>query len=444
MEIAKLGKGKGKQVKAGKGKGKGASSANDGVDHVQGTTVSASGQTVSEKQQARRSRRLARGLPDVNLWPQSTEQMGFLEDRIVMCTHAALVFADVFDVHREDLNIYWEWVNDHGGIFGRRVQMTYEDDSYRPDKAVESAERCKAKKPFILLGGLGFDQIPAVRAWNEQKQNHFLYIHQHAYEDFSKKYSFSFVPSVNQMGRLGAKWILAKHRKEKIGAVYRQSESWEPGHTAWLARMKRAGKKPVADLAVQKDQTVYTQQIAELKAKGATTVFLWENALVAIEIVKQAKNQDYHPTWLMFPFQLETDTLGRDSLNPPMEGIANWPAYVPHYTKGPMKPYAGEIRRFEAALRKYGRARNPNDILWLTWLGFKQLHQLLLDCGPNCDRNRTVALLISGRHKAVAPNCPFDFTRNQHVGGVMGSIFRTFDAPGYGPGWMQTHSCVRI
>ena len=60
------------------------------------------------------------------------------------------------------------------------------------------------------------------------------------------------------------------------------------------------------------------------------------------------------------------------------------------------------------------------------------------------DRNRLVALLISGRHKAVAPNCAFDFTKNQHVGGFFGNIFRATNVSRYGPGWVQTNTCVRI
>jgi len=450
-QIADLNSGK----SAAGGKNKGASTkvkgsriskkgAAGGAADAPATSVAASGTAVSTKAQVKRSERLERRLPDVNLWPKSTDRMGFHDDKIVLCGHAALTFADVFDTRPQDLNVYWEWVNDHGGIFGRKVELSIEDDGYRPDRAVEASERCKAKEPFMLLGGIGFDQIPAVRAWNEQKQNHLLYIHHIARADLAKRYSFSFFPTVEQAGTFAARWMLQKHGNERIGAVWRQSESWQPGHKTWLATMKKNGKEPVADLPVQKDQAVYTQQIAELKAQEATTVFVWENALAATEIVKQAKNQDYHPTWVVFPFQLTTDTLGNDALQPPMEGIAFWHAYVPGMTSGPFSSYAAEIKRFEAAQRKYGAANKGNDILWMTWLAWKQLHQLLLDCGPDCSRNEAVALMISGVHKAVAPNCPFDFTRNQHVGGLFGNIFKAFRPPSGGAGWMGTRVCARI
>ena len=443
----KPGKGGGGGGGAGSGGAGGGGTASGGgipADATDGNTVSASGQVVSEKEQAERARRLAQGLPDVNLWPAKTAQMGFTADQITLCGHAALTFAEAFDTRPEDINVYWSMVNDHGGVYGRNVQLTIEDDAYRPDNAVQAAERCKAKNPFMLIGGIGFDQIPAVRAWNDQEQNRLLYVHHIARQDLSKRYSFSFLPTVEQSGLLAAKWILAKHRNDKIGVLWRQSESWQPGHKAFIGAMKRAGVNVVADLPVQKDQAVYTQQIAELQSQGAETVFLWENGLADIEVIKQAKNQDYHPTWVVFPFQVMTDTLKDDMLKPPVEGIAMWPAYVPGATGGPFSPYAAEIKRYEAAQRQYGRAQKGNDILWMTWLAMKQIHQWLLDCGPNCDRNRLVALLISGRHKAVAPNCAFDFTKNQHVGGFFGNIFRAANVSGYGPGWVQTNTCVRI
>lgn len=414
------------------------------ADAVDGSTVSATGATVSEKQQAQRARRLSKGLPDVNLWPDSTAQMGFTKDKITLCGHAALTFAEAFDTRPEDINVYWSMVNDNGGVYGRKVELTIEDDAYRPDNAVQAAERCKAKNPFMLIGGIGFDQIPAVRAWNEQSQNRLLYVHHIARQDLSKRYSFSFLPTVEQMGTLAARWILSKHRNDDIGVLWRQSEAWEPGHAAFKRTMSNAKKALVADLPVQKDQAVYAQQINELKARGAETVFVWENALAAIELIKQAKNQDYHPTWVVFPFQIMTDTLKGDTTSPPVEGIASWPAYVPGARGGAFSSYDDEIARFEAAQRRYGKARNGNDILFMTWVAMKQLHQWLLDCGPNCDRNRLVALLISGRHKAVAPNCPFDFTVNGHVGGFFGNIFRATDVSGYGTGWIQTNTCARI
>ena len=83
--------------------------------------------------------------------------------------------ASAFHISASDLNVYWQHVNDHGGIFGRSVHGDYTNDNYDPGTAVQAAQTCKDKNTFVLLGGIGFDQIPAVRQWAEQ--NHELYLH---------------------------------------------------------------------------------------------------------------------------------------------------------------------------------------------------------------------------------------------------------------------------
>jgi ABC-type branched-subunit amino acid transport system substrate-binding protein len=364
-------------------------------------------------------------LPNVTLFNEQENRVGFTDNQITLCTHAALVLADAFDTKIPDLNVFWDWVNDNGGIYGRRVVMSYEDDAYAPDTAVQAATRCKAKNPFMLLGGIGFDQIPAVRNWAEQ--NRMFYLHHIARLDLSKQFSFSFQPSVEQVGAMAAQWIIQAHRNEKIGVVWRQSANWQPGYQTFKDTLASAGVNLVADLPVQQNQAAYSAQIVQLQQSGAETVFVWENALASTELTKQSVSQGYKPTWLMFPFNTQTDTLGEDSLHPPFEGIATWPAYSPNLDEG---PYANELKEFEAALKKYGDAPRGNDILWMTWLGWKQVYQWLLDCGPDCTRNKMVALLIANTQKPVIPTCGLDFSKNGHVGGYQGSVFEAFKRPG--------------
>ena len=363
-------------------------------------------------------------LPNVTLFNENENRVGITDSQITLCTHAALVFADAFDTKIPDLNVFWDWVNDNGGIYGRKVVMTYEDDVYAPDTAVRAAQNCRAKNPFMLLGGIGFDQIPAVRNWAEQ--NRMLYLHHIARLDLSKQFSFSFQPSVEQVGAMAAQWILQAHRNEKIGVVWRQSDRWQPGYQAFKDTLASAGVNLVADLPVQQNQAVYSSQIVQLQQSGAQTVFVWENALASTELTKQSISQGYRPTWLMFPFNLQTDALGEESLHPPFEGIATWPAYSPNMDSG---PYASELQEFEAALKKYGTGARGNDILWMTWLGWKQLYQMFLDCGPGCTRNKMVALLIANTQKPVVPTCALDFSKNGHIGGFQGSVFRAFKRP---------------
>jgi ABC-type branched-subunit amino acid transport system substrate-binding protein len=385
------------------------------------------------------------GIIPANLFAANQDRIGITDKQITLCGHAALIFATAFNTQPEDINVYWEDVRNRGGIHGRNVAVTYEDDRYEPAAAVQAAETCKTKNPFFILGGIGFDQIPAVRNWAEQNKQ--LYIHHIAVEKGGegKQYSFTPQPSVEQVGTASGEFIAGKYKGKKIGIVYRNSENWDPGFKAGKAYLESHGVNIVTSLPVEKQATVYSSQVLELRSRGVEVVWFWENALAAAEFIKQAHNQDYHPTYVVFPFQTTLDVLGSDTYRSPIDGVSTWPAYKPGGYTGPASfpgtGYNEEIARFEAAMRKYRPGVTPNDILWQVWLGNKGLEDMFLKCGRDCTRNKFAGLLMAYKG-SVAPGCPVDFPRGGgHRGGF--NVFMTQEAfnAGGGPAFRNTSWC---
>jgi branched-chain amino acid transport system substrate-binding protein len=57
---------------------------------------------------------------------------------------------------------YFDYVNRRGGFYGRKVQVIFEDDQFRPDVArAKCKEMAEQQKVFALIGGAGSDQIDA-------------------------------------------------------------------------------------------------------------------------------------------------------------------------------------------------------------------------------------------------------------------------------------------
>jgi ABC-type branched-subunit amino acid transport system substrate-binding protein len=379
------------------------------------------------------------GVPVADLFTAAEDRIGIHPDRIVFCGHAATTFGPAFNTSEADLNVYWEEV---GKIYGRKVEISFENDNYDPTTARQAAQACYDKKPFMLLGGIGFDQIPAVRKFAEDK--HILYYHHIASQDLTKKYSFSALPSVEQVGTFAGEWIGHKYKGKKIGVIYRQSEEWDPGRQTFLKTVARLGGKVVSQSGVTKNQGSYLVEINDLRAKGAEVVFVWENALAATAIYQEARGQNYSPKFVVFPFNVETDAWKSQALDPTVDGIATWPAYSPGDYSGPFASYASEIKKFEQTYAERRPGVQVTDIHWQVWLAWKALHQLLLECGKDCTRNKVIGLSLARPRpfSETSPACPIDFTRNGHVGGFTATMFTTYERPDGTVGWRHVPGYV--
>ena len=385
------------------------------------------------------------------LFSAKEDTVGITPTSITMCAHAALTYGAAFNTTADDFNVYWSAVNDAGGVYGRRVSVSYENDNYQPGPAVEAARACKAKNPFLLIGGIGFDQIPAVRNYVEQER--IPYLHHTATVEGSAglKYSFTGLPTVERTGEAFAQLYLQKFRGKRLGIIKRDGENWEPGVRAFKAYLKARGVSPVvAETKVPQNKANYTDDILAMKnGKGgaAEVVWLWENALGSTQVVKQMKAQRYSPNLMLFPFNLTSQALADDAMNPPMDGVAMFSAYSRGDYGGPFAAYADDVKLFEAQYRRY-RPRADlggvgGDLLFLNWQAQKALHDMLLACGKDCTRNRFVDTITTYRKRPTSSVCPLDFTRgDRRHGSDQVTFMQTYRSPSGKVNWRNTVQCV--
>jgi ABC-type branched-subunit amino acid transport system substrate-binding protein len=405
-----------------------------------GSTVPRAGATITAPSGTKVTVPKDGGPPVADLFKANEDKIGLHDDKIVFCAHAATSFGPAFNTSEADLNVYWEEV---GKIHGRTVEVTYENDNYDPTQAIQAAQACKQKNPFVFLGGIGFDQIPAVRKFAED--NRMFYVHHIANRDLSKRYSFSPLPTVEQVGDFAGQWVGTRFKGKKVGIIYRDSENWDTGRTTFINRLKKLGTNTVvAQRGVVKNQGSYVTELNELRTKGSQVVFVWENALAATAIVQEAKSQNWSPQFVIFPFNVTTDAVGDQALDPPIHGVTTWPAYSPGDYSGPFASYAKEIKRMESVYAERRAGTAVTDIHWMVWLSYRDLHNMLLACGKDCTRNKLLGLFLWKKYtyEEVAPSCPVDYTRNGHVGGFWATMFTAYRRPNGSVGWRHIPGAV--
>jgi ABC-type branched-subunit amino acid transport system substrate-binding protein len=412
-------------------------------------TTTKNGKTLTTVKPAQQQSSTTTTAAHSTLFKPSEDRIGITANSITMCGHAALTYGAAFNTSVDDLNVFWSAVNDAGGIYGRKVNMTYENDDYKPTTAVTAARACAAKGIFLLLGGIGFDQIPAVRNWAEE--NRMLYIHHTATVKGTagQRFSFAPLPSVERTGQAFGQLYESKYHGKKVGIIKRDGENWEPGVVAFKQYLAAHGdgKMVVAESAVAQNKGNYTDEVLNMKNHGAEVVWIWENALDATPIVKQIRAQAYNPNMMLFPFNLTSQTLDNDAFNPSLDGVAMYTAYSYQDYKGPFASYADDMKLFEAQYAKY----RPNvdlsgvsgDLLFLNWTAQKSLYQQFLDCGKDCTRNKFVDVLEAYKKRPTTSACPLDFTGGNHRTGGEDLVFmETYRDPRGKAGWRNTKMCV--
>lgn len=382
-----------------------------------------------------------------NIYKGAADRIGISSSTIKLCGHAALVLGAAFNTNAEDLNVYWQDLASKGGVFGRNVAIDWIDDRYDGAAASDAVVECVERNPFMILGGIGFDQIPFAR--NKAEELKTLYLHHMAIAQGMSRatYSFSMQPTVEEVGTAFGQFITSKYRSKKVGIISRNSEYWKPGLTTGK-KVLDANNVQTKTLETPKNAGSYALELGQLEDWGAQVVWIWENALAAGQIIKQASSQGFRPKWVVFPFQTTLDLIGEsDSLNPTIDGIGTWPAYRRGGYGASLfsqYEYDAEIKRFEAAYRKYRPRVTPNDVLWQVWIGNKALHQLFVQCGQDCTRNKIAGLFLGGLKARVNPNCPADFSHPRSIGGRIGLhqfiVLETFDA-GSNAAWKTVSWC---
>lgn len=392
------------------------------------------------------------GPPEAQLYTGADNSIGITPNQVKICAHAALTYGSAFHISASDLDVYWQYVNAHGGIFGRQVATNYQNDNYDPGTAVQAAQTCKDWGTFFLLGGIGFDQIPAVRQWAEQ--NHELYIHHIATIEGSQglRYSYSPLPTVEQVGTWFGQVAAHQFPGEKVGILYRQSSNWTPGVTTFEQAIQAAGMQVVGSYGVQINQGNYEQELTQLHAAGAQVIFAWENALAEVEMIQQAQDQNWFPAWLVNGFDLISNTLGSTATEQQMWGPAEWDEYDSGYYGGGFASYASDIHEFEAQYKQYdpnldlnsSTGRDGADLLFLNWEAQKWTDALLTACGKDCTRNKVAGLLLAGFNQSVPPNCPVDFGRtdDHHHGGYTFNVIHAVKDPNGNPVFVPVARCL--
>ena len=304
---------------------------------------------------------------------------------------------------------YFKFLNDKGGINGRKINFISVDDGFSPPKAVEMTRKLVEQDEVALMFGmLGTALNTATRPYLNQKKVPQLFIAAGSATFASGDkfpWTIGWQPTLMGEAHFYAKSILASHPNAKIGVLYQDDDFGKE----LLAGLKDglAGKDSaiIAAESFQATDPTVDSQLITLKGKGCDTLMLFTYAKQGAQAIRKIADLGWKPdTYLHLGSASVGATLIPAGLD---KSVGIKTAGFIKDTSDPQWANDAEIAPFFDWMKKYMPDAKLEDSLNLSgWAYAQTVEQVLRQCGDDLTREnilRQATNLKNWRNPALLP-----------------------------------------
>ena len=315
------------------------------------------------------------------------------------------------------MQAYFNYVNENGGVYGRKVTLIQKDDEYAAQLSVSKTnELILRDKVFALVGPLGTANFTSVhKSVNLAKRGVPSLFLNTGFSGFSdkKKYptSFMVLPSYAMEAKIMAQFIKENHAGKKLGLVYQNDEFGIDG----LGAFNAAGTKfDVSIPYTSGTQSASTAQtwISQLRAGGAQVVVFFGVTSATAALLQVAAALKYAPQWIIGSVGSDPVTLSNFVDVSILEGVQ-----TPAGNPSPNDTSDEYVKQFQEINTKYNTGVAFDDyVLQGMNIGLMTV-QALRAAGRNLTRKGLVrAMETKGSTFASVAYSPLGFSRTSNVG----------------------------
>jgi branched-chain amino acid transport system substrate-binding protein len=259
---------------------------------------------------------------------------------------------------------YFKYVNDHGGVFGRKIKFTYLDDAYDPGRAVNNTIRLvQQEQVFAMFSSLGTNNNLAVRKLLNDAKVPQLFVSSGATtfgRDYKKyPWTIGYIPPYSEEGVIYGKYVVKNVKKPKIAVLY-QNDDYGRDLLSGLRRGLGAKAKAIVAKVGYDPTTADVQpQVTQLKASKANVLMIFAFGKFSLQAYNAVSRLGWKPQIFV------NDVSSASAL---MEAVpqkaANGSISIV-FGKDPAAPLWKRdkgIRMFQSILKKYGSDIGSRDL----------------------------------------------------------------------------------
>ena len=194
---------------------------------------------------------------------------------------------------------YFKYVNDHGGVNGRKIDYRYLDDGYDPAQTVQQTRRLvEQDKVLLMFNQVGTEEVLATQPYLNQQGVPQLFVGSgaarfgHDYKQYP--WTLPYLPSFYAEGKVYGRYIAATHPTAKIAVLFEDSDFGKDMLAGLKAGLAGKGKILAAQSYAVTEPTL-SSQMSSLAATKADTLMVFALPKQTIQALVGADKLGWHP-----------------------------------------------------------------------------------------------------------------------------------------------------
>ena len=198
------------------------------------------------------------------------------------------------------IGAYFSYVNDQGGVYGRKIKYVDKDDGYSPPQAVQLVHQLVERDhAFAIFDTLGTAVNTAIRPYLNQNGVPHLFVASGATtwgKDYKQyPWTIGWQPDYQSEAIFFAQDILKNRPKAKIGVLYQNDDYGEDYNAGLKTGLGQHQNMIVKMASYETSDPSVGSQISALQASGADTLMIFATPKFAIQAMVLAAQQSWHP-----------------------------------------------------------------------------------------------------------------------------------------------------
>jgi branched-chain amino acid transport system substrate-binding protein len=196
---------------------------------------------------------------------------------------------------------YFSYVNDHGGVFGRKIVYKVEDDSYDPAKTSQlTRQLVEQDHVFAIFNTIGTEHSIAIRSYLNQMKVPELFVGSGAtaiaagHSQFP--WTMGLLPSFEGEGAIYGRQIATTTPKAKLAVLYENDEYGGDLLNGLKRGLGSHASQIVSTASYEPTDVTVDSQVQQLKGSGADTFVIFALPTQAIQAFVSAAKLGWKPS----------------------------------------------------------------------------------------------------------------------------------------------------